>query len=121
MIATITDDKATFAMEAIAERGRGYVPTEEREKEELEVGWIKLDALFSPVKNVSMKVEPVRIGDITNYDRLVMTIETNGTLTPQEAVEASTDILMKHFTLLAGGATTPESTETEAAAEESAA
>lgn len=102
VIATITDDAATFQMEAIAERGRGYVPTEEREKEELEIGWIKLDALFSPVKNVSTAVEPVRIGDITNYDRLVMTIETNGTVTPQEAVQQSTSILMRHLALLAG-------------------
>ncbi|MBT5275004.1 DNA-directed RNA polymerase subunit alpha [Candidatus Uhrbacteria bacterium] len=103
VIATITDDKVTFEMEALASQGQGYVPVEEREKEEQEVGWIKLDALYSPVKSVAFRVEPVRIGEITNYDRLSMDIQTDGTMTAQEAVEASTEILMKHFQLLAGG------------------
>lgn len=102
VIATLTDDNTTFELEAMAETGYGYVPTEEREKEETEVGWIKLDALYSPVKSVAFRVEPVRIGEITNYDRVVMDIETNGVISPEEAVKASTEILMKHFSLLAG-------------------
>ena len=112
VIATITDDSTTFELEAIAESGYGYVPTEEREKEETEVGLIKLDALYSPVKSVAFHVEPVRIGEITNYDRVIMDIETNGVLTPQEAVQASTEILMKHFSLL-GGEGASESADNE--------
>lgn len=102
VIATLTDDTTTFALEAMAEIGYGYVPTEERESEEMEVGWIKLDALYSPVKSIAFRVEPVRIGEITNYDRVVMDIETSGVLSPEDAVRASTEILMKHFSLLAG-------------------
>lgn len=106
IIATITNPATTFEMEATASRGTGYVPVETRENEEQEVGWIKLDALYSPVKSVAFQVEPVRIGEVTDYDRLVMNIQTDGTMTAQEAVEASTDILMKHFQLLAVGQTT---------------
>ena len=111
VIATITDKGATFEMEAIAEQGRGYLPIEEREKEELEAGWIKLDALFSPVRNVAFKVEPVRIGDITDYDRLVMDIETDGVVTPEEAVDMATAILIEHFELIKKGETTAEAPE----------
>lgn len=100
VIATITDKSGTFAMEALVETGRGYVPIEEREKEESEVGLIKLDAMYSPVRNVSFRVEPVRIGEITNFDKLIMDIETDGTLTPQEAVEQSTQILLDYFNVL---------------------
>ncbi|NQV12245.1 DNA-directed RNA polymerase subunit alpha [Candidatus Uhrbacteria bacterium] len=103
VIATITDAGTTFEMEALASQGQGYVPVEEREKEEQEVGWIKLDALYSPVKSVAFRVEPVRIGEVTDYDRLIMDIQTDGTITAQEAVEASTEILMQHFQLLANG------------------
>lgn len=105
VLATITDASGSLEMEAMAEQGFGYVQTEERESEELEVGWIKLDALFSPVKNVSFNVEATRVGEITNYDKLVMSIETNGVLTPQEAVRQSTDIILNHFRLLAGEGT----------------
>ncbi len=101
VIATITDESGALELEAVAERGFGYVTTEEREEEELEAGWIKLDALFSPVKTVSFRVEATRVGEITNYDKLVMEIETNGVLTPQEAVAESTQIIMKHFQLFA--------------------
>lgn len=113
VIATITDDKTTFEFEAIAENGHGYVPTEEREKEETEVGLIKLDALFSPVKSVAFRVEPMRIGEITNYDRVVMDIETNGVISPEEAVNASTEILMKHFSLITGGGAADEESNEE--------
>lgn len=115
VIATITDDSTTFEMEVIAEQGRGYVPTEEREKEEQEIGLIKLDAMFSPVRTVSLNVEPVRVGEITNYDKVVMDIETDGTLTPEEAVSASSKILIDHFELLknAMGGEAPAAPEQE--------
>ncbi len=100
VIATLTDDTTTFRMDAIASRGRGFVPVEERENEELEVGMIKLDAIYSPVRNVAIHVEPVRIGDITNFDKLVMNIETDGAMSPEEAVKKSVDILMEHFKII---------------------
>lgn len=99
-IATITDPNGSFGIEAIVEIGRGFIPTEEREGEETEVGLIKLDALYSPVKNVAFRVEPVRIGDITNFDKLIMDIETDGTITPEEAVSQAKSILMQYFALL---------------------
>jgi len=101
-IATLTDKNAELEMELTVERGRGYVPTEERGKEKMELGTIALDALFSPVISVGFRNENVRVGDITNYDKLVMTIETDGTITPKEALEQSTKILMNHFNLFMG-------------------
>ncbi|MBU0531785.1 DNA-directed RNA polymerase subunit alpha [Patescibacteria group bacterium] len=99
-IATLTDDKAEFEMELTVERGRGFYPTEERKKESGQIGTIAVDALFSPVRNVAYKVEPTRVGEITNFDKLVMTIETDGSITPEEAVLESGKILMDYFQLL---------------------
>jgi DNA-directed RNA polymerase subunit alpha len=99
VLATITDEKASLRLEVVADTGRGYVPVEAREKEEAEVGLMKLDAMFSPVRSVAMRVEPVRVGDITNFDRLVMDVETDGSLSPQEAVRSAVTILMDHLQL----------------------
>ena len=101
-IVTITDKKAVLDMELIVERGRGFVPTEKRQETNREIGLIHIDALFSPVRNVGYKVDNTRVGEITNYDKLVMTIETDGTITPQEAVHASAKTLIDHFQLLVG-------------------
>ena len=106
-IATITDAKATLEMEITVQQGRGYVPTEERVDEEVEIGNILIDSIFSPVRKVGYKVIPTRVGDITNYDKLLMDIETDGTMTPQEAVNQASKILIEHFSLL----TTPEEEE----------
>jgi DNA-directed RNA polymerase subunit alpha len=106
-IATLTDKSAEFEMEITVERGRGYVPTEERSKEKMELGTIAIDALFTPVVSVGFRVENVRVGDITNYDKLIMTIETDGTVSPKEAVEHATGVLINHFQLFqhVGGGT----------------
>lgn len=120
MIATLTDKNAELEIEITVERGRGYLPTEERGKEsKLELGTIAVDALFSPVINVGFRTENVRVGDITNYDKLVMEIETDGTITPKEAVEQANKILMNHFNLFAdiAGGETPKSVD-EAPADE---
>ena len=87
VIATMTDDKATLEMEITVSKGRGYLPTEEREEAPVEIGVIAIDALFSPVRSVGLKIENTRVGEITNYDKLLMTIATDGTVTPQEAVD----------------------------------
>lgn len=102
VIATMTDDKATFEMEVTVSKGRGYLPTEEREEPPTEIGVIAIDALFSPVRSVGLKIENTRVGEITNYDKLLMTIVTDGTITPQEAVEQATKILLNHFTWIQG-------------------
>ena len=99
VIATLTDKSAELEMEFTVEKGRGYVPTEERGKGKMELGTIAVDALFSPVVAVGFRVEDVRVGEITNYDRLIMTIETDGTITPKEAAEESGRVLINHFNL----------------------
>ncbi len=99
LIATITDKAGEVEIELTVERGRGYRPTEERGKEKMELGTIAIDALFSPVVSVGFRVEAVRVGEITNYDRIVMTIETDGTISPKEAVEESAKVLINHLNL----------------------
>lgn len=99
-IATITDEKADFEMEITIGRGRGYSPTEERDPSG-EIGLIAMDSLYSPVRNVGFKVEPTRVGEITDFDKLIMKIETDGSITPQEAVQQSVAILLDHYNLIA--------------------
>lgn len=101
-ITEITDKKGSMEMEVTVQQGRGYWPTEERVKEEIEIGTILLDAIFTPARKVGYKVVPTRVGDITNYDKLVMEIETDGTITPQAAVEQAAGVLIEHLSLLAG-------------------
>lgn len=98
VICTMTDDKAALDMEITVARGRGYLPTEEREHATSEIGVIAIDAMFSPVRQVGIRVENTRVGEITNYDKLIMNILTDGSITPQEAVEHATKILLNHVT-----------------------
>jgi len=110
-IATLTDPKASFEMELTVSRGRGFLPTEERINEHHDIGTIAIDALFSPVRNVGYRVENTRVGEITNYDKLIMTIETDGSMSPEEAVRESAKILIDHFQLLLGNAAPEEKAE----------
>ncbi|OGL91799.1 DNA-directed RNA polymerase subunit alpha [Candidatus Uhrbacteria bacterium RIFOXYA2_FULL_40_9] len=103
VIATLTDDKSVLDMDIIVSKGRGYSATEERTSENTDIGVIAIDALFSPVRNVGYRVEDTRVGDITNYDKLIMSIETDGTITAEDAVAESTKILMDYFSLLLKG------------------
>jgi len=102
VLASTTDKDSELDMEITVSQGRGYLPIEERRKEDLEIGTILIDALFTPVKNVGFKREDVRVGEITNYDKLVINLETDGTITPQEAVKQAAQILMDHLNLLVG-------------------
>ena len=118
-IATLTDKKAEIEMEIFVQKGRGYLPVEERSKEKMELGVMAVDAVFSPVRDVGYRVENVRVGQITNFDKLVMTIETDGTTTPDAAVDQSVKILLDHFNLLmTRGASTEGSSMEEAPAAE---
>lgn len=102
VLANITDEKGNLDMEITLSKGRGYSPTEDRENTTGEIGVIAIDAMFSPVRVVGLHVENTRVGDITNYDKLIMTVTTDGTITPQEAVAQATKILLNHFTWIQG-------------------
>ncbi|MBI4426452.1 MAG: DNA-directed RNA polymerase subunit alpha [Candidatus Kerfeldbacteria bacterium] len=97
-IATLTDKAAALTMEIMVAPGRGYVPVENREKEKLEIGWIAVDAVYTPIKVVNFTVENVRVGQITNFDRLVLEVETDGTISPPQALTEAAQILVGHFT-----------------------
>ena len=98
VLATLTDDKA-FEMEMVVATGRGYVPAEDRidPDADQELGRIHLDAYFSPVTRVRYDTEDTRVGQKTNYDRLVMEVWTNGTITPEMAMVEAAKILRKHL------------------------
>ena len=98
-IATITDPEKEFNMEIRIERGFGYVPTEEMERFG-ESDWIMVDADFSPVRQVSFRVEKTRVEKRSDYDRLIMEIYTNGTKTPDEVVKEAVRILVENFSKL---------------------
>lgn len=98
-IATLTDKKASLEIEIQVEKGIGYVLKEAMKKEKLEVGVILLDAIFTPVQKVSFKIENIRVGKRTDFDRLFLEIETDGTIPPQEAFSKASEILLNHFNL----------------------
>ncbi len=100
VLATLTDKTAALEMEITVEQGRGYRATEERIKDKLDLGTIAIDALYSPVLNVSYKVEATRLGEKTDYDKLVLTVETDGTLDVLEACRQAITILLNHLRVL---------------------
>ena len=98
-IAHITNPEVELNMEIRVEKGRGYVPVEEMETIG-ETGWILVDADFSPVRLVSFKVEQTRVGEKTDYEKLIMEVKTDGSKTPNDAVKEAVEILLKHFSML---------------------
>ncbi len=98
-IATITSPETELKMEIRIERGRGYVPIEEMEAIG-EIGWILVDADFSPVKKVGFQIENTRVGGKSTYEKLTVEIFTDGTKTPDAALNEALEILKKHFELL---------------------
>ena len=105
VIATIDDPKKTVIMDLVAEAGRGYQTIEDSSESRLHSDMIALDAVFTPVLRVRYKVDPTRVGDETDLDKLTMTIETDGTMTPREAFEEAAAILVNQYTALAGSTT----------------
>src|SRR3989339_107245 len=97
-IATI-DGNGKLAIEFIVERGRGFIPAARNKKPNLPVGFIPTDSIFTPVLKVNLAQEEVRVGQEINYDRLVMSVWTNGSLKPDEAVKESAKILARHVDL----------------------
>ncbi len=98
-IATLTNNKAELEIEILVEKGVGYEPKEQRKKKKSEIGTLAIDAIFTPIKNVSFEIENMRVGERTDYDKLNLEIETDGTITPEEAFSDACQILLKHFSL----------------------
>ena len=96
VLATLTDN-VPFHVELTVENGRGYMPADDRGELEPEIGVIPLDATFSPVIRVRYKIEETRVGQRTNYDRLLLEIWTNGVVTPEMALIEAAKILRKHL------------------------
>ncbi|KKR49139.1 MAG: DNA-directed RNA polymerase subunit alpha [Candidatus Magasanikbacteria bacterium GW2011_GWC2_40_17] len=102
-LATLTHKDARLEMEIFVSQGRGYVPVEEKEKIKLELGTVAIDSIFNPVLHVGYKVDFVRVGEITNFERLTLDIETDGTITPLNALLQGTKILQDHIDLIMQG------------------
>jgi DNA-directed RNA polymerase subunit alpha len=94
------DESARFEIEVTVEKGRGYIPAEENKGDTQVKGVIPIDSIFTPVRNVRYHVENTRVGQKTDYESLVLSVETDGTIHPQTAIERAADIMMKHFALL---------------------
>ena len=98
-IATLDNQNAHLDMELVVEVGKGYVPADS--KEDQPIGVIPVDAIYTPVQKVNYTVEHTRVGQMTNFDKIILDIWTDGTITPDEALRQSADILVRHFTQLA--------------------
>ncbi len=95
-ILTLTTDKE-FYMEFVLERGRGYLPADTKKNENKPIGTIAVDAIFTPVEKVSFKVENTRVGQQTDYDKLILEVITNGAIDPKEAVVYSATVMQKYL------------------------
>jgi len=102
----ITAEKGKLSLEAIVERGVGFLPSEQQEKKEF--GFIAIDATFSPIVKVNYKVEEARVGTKTNFERLILEIWTNGGVTPADALKQAAKIISTHFDHLLSGKDDPK-------------
>jgi DNA-directed RNA polymerase subunit alpha len=93
------DDGASISMELMVATGKGYIPASANRPEDAPIGLIPVDSVFSPVKRVSYKIENSRVGQVTDYDKLSMTVETNGTTAPADAVALAARILQDQLQL----------------------
>ena len=101
-IAEITAKGTTLEMEILVEKGLGYVPREVHQKDKVDVGTIALDAVFTPIRRANYEVENMRVGDRTDYNRLRVSIETDGTFTPREALEKAIEIMVHQLSAVIG-------------------
>lgn len=96
-IATITDKKTEFNMELEVEKGIGYVPVEQKQKDKIAIGVIAIDSMFSPIKSVNFNTVNVRVGDRIDFNKVTMEIETDGSMEPEEALAKAANILIDHL------------------------
>jgi DNA-directed RNA polymerase subunit alpha len=97
---SVDDPGAEIQIEMTVEKGRGYSPAEDRGK--LPIGELPVDAIYSPIRKVNYDVDPERVGQMTNFDRLTLEIWTDGTIRPQEALSQAAQLLMQHLSLFSG-------------------
>jgi DNA-directed RNA polymerase subunit alpha len=102
VLATLTDKSSELDMEIKVEKGLGFVSKEVLEKNRVDIGSITLDAIFTPVRRVSYEVENMRVGDRTDFNRLKLFIETDGTMTPKEALEKSIETMISQLKAIIG-------------------
>lgn len=102
VIANLTDKSSDFDVELRVEKGLGYVPKEVVQKDRVEIGAISLDAIFTPIRKVNYEVENMRVGTRTDFNRLKISIETDGTITPRESLEKSIYIMIEQLKAIVG-------------------
>ncbi|MBL0389379.1 DNA-directed RNA polymerase subunit alpha [Tumebacillus sp. ITR2] len=100
-IATLADGARLF-MEITANGGRGYVPADRNKREDMEIGVIPIDSIYTPIERVNYTVENTRVGQVTNYDKLTLEVWTDGSIRPDEAVSLGAKILTEHLMLFVG-------------------
>lgn len=115
VLAHITDPAGNLEMEIYAKPGRGYQLSDTSEKGKGELGFIEVDAIFSPILSVSIQNENVRVGKMTNWDKLILKVKTDGTLSFEEAFNESVKVLIDQFSSLLPGALAVEVSEEESA------
>jgi DNA-directed RNA polymerase subunit alpha len=93
------DSSVNFEIEILIEKGRGYVSAEENENQEASIGTISLDSIFTPIRNVKYNIDNYRVGQKTDYEKLNITIETDGSIDPKQALTDASKILIQHFLL----------------------
>lgn len=98
-IATLTTKAAKLEMEIKIERGTGYASKDNEKRQKLEIGAIPLDAIYTPVTKVGFKVQNMRVGDKTDFDKVLLEIETDGTIKPEDAFIQASEVLVNHFTM----------------------
>ena len=103
VIVTLNDDSSDLDMDLTVAKGIGYVPVEEQSKGKGEIGLILVDSIFTPVINVGLSVEATRVGQKTDYDKLILDIETDGTINPEDAVKKAAEILNNQFSWIMEG------------------
>ena len=111
-IATLNED-GKLKIEMTVERGRGYVPTDKNKKPDDTIGVIPIDSIFSPVQRVNYTVQDTRVGNVTDYDKLILEVWTDGSMRPEEAVSKAAGILVMHLKLFQNMDGIPEEEEVE--------
>lgn len=104
VIAHVTDEAGSLEMEIVVKEGRGYKMPEGAKKENREIGYIEIDSMFSPVTVVSSSVENTRVGKMTDWDKLILNVKTDGTITPENAFNETVKILVDQYSALLPGA-----------------
>lgn len=113
VIATITDKKIELEMEMEINKGLGYIPVEQQIRDNKEIGVIAIDAIYTPIRRVNYLVEDMRVGKKTDFNKITLDIETDGSITPEEAFKKSIEILVNQFSALSEMETLKEEKEKE--------